>query len=170
MKRRRLLYVFIATTLLLCSCTQQDDRGRENTAVPESNIPSVGTETTNAAETTTPSGSDETKHTAESTAPSGSDETKHAAESTAPSAGTETAQNPADATDTITEEEAKQIALDQVPGATASDILSFKSDYENGRLQYEGKIHFDKNEYEFEIDAYTGNITEWDIDPINDVR
>lgn len=66
----------------------------------------------------------------------------------------------------ISEEEAKQIALAQVPGATAQDIQHFKKDSKNGHLQYEGKIYYDKKEYEFEIDGYNGAIIEWDVESL----
>ena len=66
----------------------------------------------------------------------------------------------------ITADDAKKIALDKVSGAAASDIREFKSDYDNGRLQYEGKIYHEQKEYEFEIDGYTGKILEWDVEAI----
>ena len=40
------------------------------------------------------------------------------------------------------------------------------SDYDNGRLQYEGKLFYDQTEYEFEIDGYSGEILEWDVEPL----
>lgn len=83
----------------------------------------------------------------------------HDAEYYAPSLDT-------DAGDNINEDNAKQIALDQVPGATLQDIRKFKSEYDNGKLEYEGKIFYDQKEYEFEIDGYTGTILEWDVEPI----
>lgn len=66
----------------------------------------------------------------------------------------------------ISEDSAKKIALDQVSGATQQDIREFKSEYDNGKFQYEGKIYYDKKEYEFEIDGHTGAILEWDVEPI----
>ena len=68
--------------------------------------------------------------------------------------------------DAIKEDDAKKIALDKVPGSTTKDIREFETDYENGRLHYEGKIYYDKKEYEFEIDGYTGDVLEWDVEPI----
>lgn len=64
-------------------------------------------------------------------------------------------------------ESAKQIALSKVPGAS-SDHIRIKEDYDDGRLTYEGKIIFNQMEYEFEIDAATGNITDWDAESIYD--
>ena len=66
----------------------------------------------------------------------------------------------------ITADAAKKIALDQVSGATTEHIREFETDYNNGRLQYEGKIYHDHKEYEFEIDAYDGTILEWDVETI----
>ncbi|MBQ7839082.1 MAG: PepSY domain-containing protein [Lachnospiraceae bacterium] len=66
----------------------------------------------------------------------------------------------------ISEEKARQIALERVPGAAAEHIREFKSDYDNSRLEYEGKIYYNQKEYEFEIDGHTGEILEWDEEPI----
>lgn len=68
----------------------------------------------------------------------------------------------------ISVEEAKAKALAQVPGATANDIREFETDYDDGRLEYEGKIHYDHMEYEFEIDGYSGAIRSWDAESIYD--
>ena len=65
----------------------------------------------------------------------------------------------------ITADQAKEKALSQVPGATTSDIYEFKADYDDGRIQYEGKIIYNGMEYEFEIDGYSGSIREWDSEP-----
>ncbi len=66
---------------------------------------------------------------------------------------------------TITTEQAKQLALDQVPGAAEGDIRKFKVDTDDGILLYEGKIIYSGMEYEFEIDAYSGTIREWSAEP-----
>jgi len=68
----------------------------------------------------------------------------------------------------ISEQEAREIALERVPGAIEEDIREFKLDYDDGRPEYEGKIHFEKNEYEFEIDGYTGEIRHWEVELIRD--
>ena len=67
----------------------------------------------------------------------------------------------------LTEEEARQIALEQVPGATEDNIVEFRKDPDNTKAEYEGEIHFNGVEYEFEIDAYEGTILEWDEETIN---
>ena len=68
----------------------------------------------------------------------------------------------------ITEEEAKNVALSQVPGSDESHIVKFRTDYDDGRLEYEGTIIFEEMEYEFEIDGYSGAIRDWDAESIYD--
>ena len=64
----------------------------------------------------------------------------------------------------IGRKQAQAIALDRVPGATASDIVDMEREHDDGRLVYEGTIYYDGYEYEFEIDGITGNILTWEID------
>ncbi|MGN0306026.1 MAG: PepSY domain-containing protein [Lachnospiraceae bacterium] len=67
----------------------------------------------------------------------------------------------------VTIDAARETALAQVPGATADNIRIY-TDYDDGRMIYEGKIIYNTMEYEFEIDANTGNITEWSAESIYD--
>lgn len=67
----------------------------------------------------------------------------------------------------ITAEQARQIALARVPGATAADIRQFETDYDDGALKYEGKIIYNGMEYEFDIDAYSGLVREWSVEPFS---
>ena len=64
----------------------------------------------------------------------------------------------------ISSDEAVQSALARVPGATVANITEFNRDYENGRLEYEGEIHYNGYEYDFEIDADTGTFTKWEVE------
>lgn len=66
----------------------------------------------------------------------------------------------------ITADKAKELALAQVPGAAAGDIREFETDYDDGRLAYEGTIVYDGLEYEFEIDGYSGAIRSWESEPV----
>ncbi len=59
----------------------------------------------------------------------------------------------------ISQQEAEQIALKKVPGATVKKIKLEKDD---GRWQYEGELITDSAEYDFEIDAATGAILKWE--------
>ena len=64
----------------------------------------------------------------------------------------------------LTAEEAKALALSQVPGATESDIIEFKTDRDDGRIEYEGEIVYSGMKYEFEIDGYSGAIRSWEVE------
>lgn len=68
---------------------------------------------------------------------------------------------------TVSEATAKQTALARVSGATEKNIYEWKLDYDDGRPEYEGKIIYGGTEYEFTIDATSGNITEWDAEALN---
>ena len=77
------------------------------------------------------------------------------------------AMNPADY-DLISEDEAKQIALSKVEGASAADIGRIDLDYDDRRWVYEGEIYLGEWEYEFEINAENGNIIGFEKDHIYD--
>jgi len=64
----------------------------------------------------------------------------------------------------ITAEEAKALALSQVPGAAENDIIEFKTDRDDGRIEYEGEIIYSGMKYEFEIDGYSGTIRSWEVE------
>ena len=66
----------------------------------------------------------------------------------------------------LTEQEAKQIALAKVPGATTDNIYDFQKDTDDSVVKYEGEIRYNGTEYEFEIHAYDGTILEWDEEPL----
>lgn len=74
---------------------------------------------------------------------------------------------PPAASGAISAEDAKALALAQVPGASASDIREFETDRDDGRVEYEGKIVYGGMEYEFEIDGYSGAIRSWDAEPVH---
>lgn len=65
----------------------------------------------------------------------------------------------------VTADQAKQIALAEVPGATVNDIYEFELDRDDGRLEYEGTIYYNGMEYEFTIDGYSGAIRSWEAEP-----
>ena len=71
---------------------------------------------------------------------------------------------PAEGSTAITADQAKEIALAEVPGATVDDIYEFELDRDDGRLEYEGAIWYDGTEYEFTIDGYSGAIRSWEAD------
>lgn len=61
----------------------------------------------------------------------------------------------------ITEQEAKNLVLAQVPGAT---IVEFERDSDDGRTIYKGEAVLDGWEYDFEIDAASGEFIKWESD------
>ena len=63
----------------------------------------------------------------------------------------------------VSQEEATQLVLERVPGATESDVR-IRLDRDDGREVYEGELYYDRTEYEFEIDASTGSFLEWSAD------
>ena len=62
---------------------------------------------------------------------------------------------------------AMNIALKKVPGANNSHMKKIHLDRENGRMVYEGEIYYNGQEYEFDIDAVTGDIVKWKVDEIS---
>ncbi len=63
----------------------------------------------------------------------------------------------------VTQEQARDMVLERIPGATASDVY-MERDREDGRDVYEGEAYYDRTEYEFEIDASTGTFIKWSVD------
>ena len=62
-------------------------------------------------------------------------------------------------------EEIKTAAL-KAAGLAAKNVIwgELETDYEDGRLIYEGEFYYSGLKYEFEIDAATGMVLDWDID------
>lgn len=78
------------------------------------------------------------------------------------------AENYAPQTSTVVSEDTiKQTVLAKVPGASESD-LKMRLETDDGRQQYEGTIIYDEMKYEFEVDAYSGAIREWDAESVYD--
>lgn len=66
--------------------------------------------------------------------------------------------------DLITPDQAMEIILTRVPGASDADITEFELEFDDGRWIYEGEMEYQGLDYEFEIDAQNGNILAWEID------
>lgn len=62
-------------------------------------------------------------------------------------------------------EKAKSIALSKLPGAT---LVEMELEDDDGRLHYKGELVRGHLEAEFEIDAYTGTILDWELDDRDD--
>lgn len=65
----------------------------------------------------------------------------------------------------ITEQAAIEIVLSQAEGAEEDDLY-LETDHDDGFLLYEGKLIYNNVEYEFEIDAESGEIIEWSAESI----
>ncbi len=88
---------------------------------------------------------------------------------TAPTEGTTAGENSADsggASQQISEEQARNIALGKAEGTNA-EVYKIHLDRDDGRLLYEGKMRDDANRYEFEIDAYTGVVLKWEMEALH---
>lgn len=64
----------------------------------------------------------------------------------------------------LSREQAINIALKRVPGATMRDVYEVEKDQQDDRPVWEGEIHKNGREYEFTVDAISGRIVEWDED------
>ena len=91
---------------------------------------------------------------------------------TLPTAGESVSINtpqPTDVSGRITEADAKQIALDHAGiSESETDRLRVKLDYDDGVQEYEVTFYVGNREYDYDINAATGVITDWDVDSIYD--
>lgn len=62
----------------------------------------------------------------------------------------------------ISRDDAVQLILSRVPGAQRQHIVEFDLDTDDGIQKYEGEVIYQGREYDFEIDARTGEFLEWD--------
>ena len=93
-----------------------------------------------------------------------------AADVTVEATSTASQEKPA-ASNRITLEQAKKVALDDAK-LTAADVTFIKAklDYDDGRAVYDIEFYSGAKEYDYEIDAATGRILEKDIDINDDVN
>lgn len=68
---------------------------------------------------------------------------------------------------TITREEALKIVLERVEGATEQDVR-MELEKDDGYWRYEGEVYYNQREYEFELNAETGEVLEWSEEGIDD--
>lgn len=67
----------------------------------------------------------------------------------------------------VSEEQAKKTALQKVPGAGENDI-KIHLDEDDGKAVYEGSFIYKDRKYEFEIDADSGEILDWEEESVYD--
>ncbi len=75
----------------------------------------------------------------------------------------QTEDQPSEAAEYLSEEQITAIILARA-GSEGARITEIKLKKERGRAIYEGEMRDDTFEYEFEIDAYTGTILEWETE------
>lgn len=61
-------------------------------------------------------------------------------------------------------DKAISVVLKKVPGAKEADIHEIELDDDDGVAVYEGELVYNGYEYEFEIDAESGELLQWEID------
>ena len=67
----------------------------------------------------------------------------------------------------VSEDEARATVVARVSGASASDVrLHLERD--DGRLVYEGELIYNGSDYEFQIDAATGDVLDWESESVRD--
>ena len=54
--------------------------------------------------------------------------------------------------------------------APTDENVRMKSEFDDGTIKYEGSAIYNGKKYEFEINAETGNITEWESENLDWVR
>lgn len=87
------------------------------------------------------------------------------ADPAAPNASASHAQPQVSGVPLLTKEEAEKIALEHA-GFTAGQVQRLRTelDYERGMPEYDVDFRVDRFEYDYEIDAQTGKILDWDKD------
>lgn len=66
----------------------------------------------------------------------------------------------------ITIDEAKAIVQSKVPGSSLEDIQIWE-EQDDGRSRFEGELFYNNSKVEFEMDARTGAIFDWNLDKRN---
>lgn len=130
--------------------TVENYAGLQGDGTQNNNASQNGTDQTSASNR----GADQTT-TAGNQANQGQNTQKQTGNQNQGNAGNGTSSGPA-----LSQNEAIQIALQRVSGATEQDVR-IELDWDDGRCKYEGEIIYNNIEYDFEIDANSGTILEW---------
>lgn len=64
--------------------------------------------------------------------------------------------------DFLSAEQATQLILERVSGATTDDFVELKLSSDDGLYVFEGELVYDRTECEFEINARTGEFISWE--------
>ena len=142
------------------STSSQNTNAADSTGNAGTTDNSAGTTDSSAAASTTDSGA--AASTTDNSAAASTTDNSAAAGSSANTgnngAASNNTQNAANVA--VSEADARHAALERVPGATDADIR-MELEFDDGYYIYEGDIIYQQVEYEFEIDAQTGNFLKW---------
>lgn len=161
MKKKMLLAVLCGISVTLGGCGVRETEGRVTRVVQEQ----VSDAEAYQMEATVPklSGNDGAVSTAEIYGQSEAAQTEVQTEPQKPSEAAAQTEAQLDEYGRISQERVIAIVLSKVPGATASDVY-IELEMDDGYWEYEGEIHYNFREYEFEINAMNGKILEWSED------
>ena len=63
----------------------------------------------------------------------------------------------------ISEDEVKEIIIKRITGSKKENIIRLKLDDDDGKIIYEGRMVYQNTEYNFKLDALTGEVISWEV-------
>ena len=63
----------------------------------------------------------------------------------------------------ISEDEVKEIIIKRITGSKKENIIRLKLDDDDGKIIYEGRMVYQNTEYNFKLDALTGDVIRWEV-------
>lgn len=63
----------------------------------------------------------------------------------------------------INEDEVKEIITKRITGSKKEDIIRLKLNDDDGEIIYEGRMIYQNTEYNFKLDALTGDVIRWEV-------
>lgn len=152
-----MVLMLTVTTVIVSSCAS-------NHPIDESKLPDLGNNTEQSADTPEETTSGQTQPQPETQPEPQQPQQEPTNNQGNTNANAGSGQNQTASEPLLSEDEAINIVLNKVPGAGRENLVSFGRDFDDGRWLYEGELIYNGLEYDFEIDAMTGNILEWEID------
>lgn len=168
MKRKITFYTIILTAFLLCGCTTANAQGSKSPNGNTATETPAGTEASQSTEQSQNTSNTQNAVGTQDTAQMQNDATNQGSEQTQ---GNNVQSNNAQET-MITEDNATTIALSHA-GITSEEItfIQCELDSDDGKQYYNVEFYTkDQKDYDYEIDPYTGEIIEWDVEPIHDIK
>ena len=63
----------------------------------------------------------------------------------------------------ISEDEVKEIIIKRITGSKKENIIRLKLNDDDGEIIYEGRMIYQNTEYNFKLDALTGDVIRWEV-------